>query len=67
MAIRIVIVDPRTEALPFTPHIQGIWFPIPLSLSDLMPRGKGIPTANPKGANIRFVVNALKGRVSPKS
>ncbi len=42
-------MDPRTEAHPFTAHAQGIKG-LREPVSNLTPRGKGMPIRKPRGA-----------------
>lgn len=43
--------EPRTENIPFTPYIHGIYLMRSLFFNICIPVGKGIPRKNPKGNN----------------
>jgi len=72
----MAIITAETEAIIeqklLVAHNQGISpFPCSIELTNLIPKGKGIPIKNPKGEIIIKVINILNNRlyfkVTPKT
>lgn len=51
MEVITAITDPRTDIIPLTPYIHGIYLTKLFCFNICIPVGKGIPSKKPKGNN----------------
>jgi len=59
-------MEPKTEAQPLAAQAQGIRTRLE-PLSSRIPRGKGIPKTNPRGAISKKEVSSLAAKDKPRS